>query len=312
MARFDLRQLELFVAAMECSSLTKASEKMHLTPGAVSLQLRDLALQLHTDLFVKSGRQLVPTPDAFRLLKKVEPLMRQVREIEQEFESEASGDSRPIHFACGATTLSHSLGEPLRRLRSQFPNASIQITVGTTEDMVAGLLVRKFDLAIITLPFPTGNLRIIPLFDEELLIVRPAASVRTWQVGFLSPSELESVPFLLHSERSNMRAIVDRFFSGIGVKPNVTAEADDVAVLRRLVESGFGYSILPYMGLQQPPQYFDAFRVPGHRILRTQALALARSERQRPLTGLIAKFLQTALSENAPACELLPVQKTAS
>ncbi len=298
MTRFDLHQLELFAAVMEHSTVTKAAEKMHLSPGAISLQLRDLAYRLHSDLFVKSGRKLAPTPDAVRLLKRVTPLLRQLRQIEQEFETDAQRDERPFFFASGATTLIHALGEPLRRLRMKFPNASLQLTVGVTEDMVAGLMDRRFDLAIITLPFRTPpGLTVTPLFEEELLVVGPSEEpIPKWRVYNITPAELSKAPFLLHAERSNMRTLIDGFFQRIKVKPQIVGEAEDVEVLRRLVESGFGYSILPQMGLQRKPLYLKPYRVPEHRIVRTQALAVAGSEYVRPLTTEIARFLQSELT----------------
>jgi len=40
----DVHQLELFLAVMESSSMTRAARKFHLSPGAVSLQLHNLAM----------------------------------------------------------------------------------------------------------------------------------------------------------------------------------------------------------------------------------------------------------------------------
>lgn len=293
----DFRALELFLAVMEHGSMTKAAEKMNLSPGAISLQLHKLAFDLQTDLFVKSGKRLAPTPAATRLREKAKGLIGQLREIEQEFANDPSRDSRPFHFASGATTLIHRLGKPLRLLRKEFPNTTIQVTVSATEEMVAGLLDRRFDLALISLPFPTEKLTILPLFDEELLILRPSPkSVRGWHVGSLQPSEIASASFLLYPARSNMRSIIDAFFTEIGVNPLVTMEADDTEVIKRLVESGFGYSILPEYALRSQPKFFQAFRVPGHRLARRQALAMAASEHPRALTLSIARFLQSLLT----------------
>ena len=63
----DVHQLELFLAVIDSSSMTRAAEKIHLSPGAVSLQLHNLANELQTELFVRSGKRLVPTPAAMRL-----------------------------------------------------------------------------------------------------------------------------------------------------------------------------------------------------------------------------------------------------
>src|SRR5581483_10803299 len=115
----DIRQLEVFLAVMQYSSVTRTAEKLYLSPGAVSLQLHNLAAELRTELFVRSGRRIVPTEHAFRLAEHAREVMQRVREIQQDFSNVAGEDSRPFHFATGATTLIHRLGGPLRLLRKR-------------------------------------------------------------------------------------------------------------------------------------------------------------------------------------------------
>src|SRR6266446_2386460 len=148
----DVHQLKLFLAGMQSSSMTRAAEKIHLSPGAVSLQLHNLAAELHTELFVRSGKRLIPTPAASRLADHAKHVVRLMGQIE--------------------------------------------VTVSVTEETLAGLHDRRFDLGLITLPVPEENLRIIPLFDEELLVVRPSATeVRGSHIGVLQASALSGVPF---------------------------------------------------------------------------------------------------------------------
>jgi DNA-binding transcriptional LysR family regulator len=64
----DARRLELFLAVLDSPTMTRAAERMHLSTAAVSVQLRALADELKVDLFVRSGKRLVPTPAA-RLLE---------------------------------------------------------------------------------------------------------------------------------------------------------------------------------------------------------------------------------------------------
>jgi len=172
------------------------------------------------------------------------------------------------------------------------------VTVGVTEEMVAGLLDRRFDLALISLPVSEAHLRLIPLFDEELLIVRSSANkAGSGHVISLRASELADVPFLLYPKRSNVRLVIDRFFRDIGVTPRVLMEADDTEAIKRLVESGFGYSILPEHAVRGRSQFLQKFRIEGHRLTRSLALATARSECPRKLTESIAGFLRSALVE---------------
>ena len=136
----------------------------------------------------------------------------------------------------------------------------------------------------------------MPLFEEELLIVRPSSTrVRGWHVGSIEPAELASAQFLLYPGRSNMRTIIDRFFLEVGMTPRVAMEADDTEAIKSLVEAGFGYSILPESALRTQPRFFRMFRGPARRIVRQQALAMARTQHPRALIGSIARFLQSTI-----------------
>ena len=292
----DIHQLELFLAVMDSPSMTRAAEKIHLSPGAVSLQLHNLAGELHTELFVRRGKKLVATPAALRLAEHAKEVVKMMGRIQQLFENDLTKDVLPFHFATGVTTLIYQLGGPLRQLRKRFPNAEIRVTVGVTEEMVAGLLDRRFDLALISLPVTETKLRLIPLFDEELLIVRPSANkVGSSHVGSMQAEELADVPFLLYPKRSNVRLVIDKFFAEIGVMPRVLMEADDTEAIKRLVESGFGYSILPQHALRGSSHFFQKFRIAGHRLTRSLALATAQTDCPRKLTESIASFLRSTL-----------------
>jgi LysR family transcriptional regulator, hydrogen peroxide-inducible genes activator len=189
-------------------------------------------------------------------------------------------------------------------LQQRYPKAEIRVKVGVTEEMVAGLLDRRFDLALIALPVSEANLRLIPLFDEELLIVRPSANkVGSGHGGSMRAAELANVPFLLYLKRSNVRLVIDEFFSQIGVTPQVLMEADDTEAIKRLVESGFGYSILPEHALRGRSHLFQKFRVAGDQLSRSLALATAQTECPRKLTESIASFLRNALVEGRSSGE---------
>jgi DNA-binding transcriptional LysR family regulator len=74
-------------------------------------------------------------------------------------------------------------------------------------------------------------------------------------------------------------------------------EADDTEVIKRLVESGFGYSILPQFALSGRGRRFQKLRVQGHKLIRQQALAMPKTGYPRALTLAVADFLKSALSK---------------
>ena len=292
----DIRQIEVFLAVMQDSSVTRAAERLYLSPGAVSLQLHNLAAELRTELFVRSGRRIIPTEQAFRLAGHGRELVAKIREIQQDFANVPEEDSRPFYFATGATTLIHRLGPPLRLLRKRFPRADFHVTVAATEGMVAGLLDRHFDLAVISLPWAQSDLTLVPLFEEELLVLRPSKpNSGRGAIQTVQTRELADAPFLLYPKSSNMRSMIDRFFQDLGIRPQVIMEADDTEAIKRLVEAGFGYSILPQFALRGRGLRFQTLRVAGRRLVRQQALAMAKTEYPRALTLAIAEFLQSTL-----------------
>jgi DNA-binding transcriptional LysR family regulator len=267
-----------------------------LSAGAVSQQLRALGADLGVELFVRAGRKIAPTAHALRLSEHARAILNQVGRLEQEFSKDEASDHRPFRFATGATALIYRLGTPLRLLRRRFPQTEILVTVAPTEEIVAGLLARQFDLGLISMPVPEDKLTIMPLFEEELLGLRPAhARTGRAKIVRLELEEVSDAQFLLYPRRSNMRLSIDTFFHELGIAPRVIMEADDTEAIKRLVESGFGYSILPEFSLRGQSRFLELFRVAGHRLVRRQALAMPRTEYPRPLTQSIARVIHSAL-----------------
>jgi DNA-binding transcriptional LysR family regulator len=298
----ELNQLRVLLAVLEVSSVTRAAEKVGLSPGAVSQQLHSLANGLGTELFVRSGKHIVPTPAALRLAERARTILHEVHLIHQEFQNDPYNDPLPFHFASGATSLISRLGGPLRIVRKRFPKTEIHITVAATEEIVEGLLSRRFDLGLLSMPVAEERLTYQPLFDEELLGLRPLPRASApGKIVTVQPAELAGVPFLLYPKRSNMRGMIDGLFRDIGLNPSVAMEADDTEAIKRLVESGYGYSFLPEFALRRQGRPFQMFRIAGHRLVRKQALAMVRTEYPRALTATIARLIQSALSESAPS-----------
>jgi DNA-binding transcriptional LysR family regulator len=294
----DLRQLESLIAVLESPTMTQAAERLHLSTAAVSLQLQSLASELGVELFVRSGRKLAPTPAARRLAEHARAVDVRLRQIKAEFSSDAGSDTRPFHFATGATSLIYRMRPGLRALRRRFPQLDLHVTVLATEEIVAGLVARQYDLGLISLPVRNDDLRIIPLFNEELLVVRPSATrVRGNHIGVVRPEELDGAPFLLYPKQSNMRTMIDRFLDELGLKRRVIMEASDTEAIKGMVEAGFGYSILPEYALKESTKFFQTLRIKDNRLVRSQALAMPLVHQQRPLTDSVAKVIQAALAD---------------
>ena len=67
-------------------------------------------------------------------------------------------------------------------------------------------------------------------------------------------------------------------------------EAADTEVIKCMVEAGFGYSVLPEYSLINSPGHFEVLRVPRHRLVRNQALAMSHTSHARLLTAAIMEL----------------------
>lgn len=294
----DIRQLESFLSVVESPTMSRAAETLHLSTGAVSLQMRALSSELKVQLFVRSGRKLVATSAGQRLAEHARSIVLGVKQIRQEFGGDPESDTRPFHLATGATTLIYRLRKPLKMLRKKYPHIDLHVTVLATEEIIAGLKDRRFDLGLISLPVADKSLRILPLFSEELLVVRPSPTrVKGNHIGTISGDELQGAPLLLYPKQSNMRNLIDRFLDELGLHGRVIMEASDTEAIKGLVEAGFGYSILPEQALKAASKFFHMVRIGGRRLVRRQALAMPIATEPRALTESVARFLTTLFTE---------------
>jgi len=292
----DLRQLQMFRAVVELGGVSSAARTLYVSPAAVSLQMKALGEELKTELFVRVGRRLVPTAAASRLLLHAGRVLEAVRDLEDEFHGGPHGDTRPFVFATGLTTLVYQLGRSIRMLRKELPANEVRVVVGTTEEILAGVDEGHFDLGLVSLPVAHPRIEAVPLFDEELLLVTPPGSKERGPVA--KPADIERMPMLLYPPNSIMRQLIDRFLSTEGIHPRVAMELDNTEALKRLVEAGFGSSILPEHALRERGRRFHIMRVGQRPLTRTLALASKRGDRQRPVTrhaiNLLVRLLAPA------------------
>jgi DNA-binding transcriptional LysR family regulator len=295
----DIRQLESFLSVVDSPTMSRAAETLHLSTGAVSLQMRSLSNELKVQLFARSGRKLVTTPAGQRLAEHARSIVLGVKQIREEFGDDPGKDTRPFHLATGATALIYRLRKPLKLLRKKYPHIDLHVTVLATEEIIAGLKGHQFDLGLISLPVAEKSLRILPLFNEELLVVRPSvARVRGHHISTISAEELQGAPLLLYPKQSNMRNLIDRFLDDLGLQGRVIMEAADTEAIKGLVEAGFGYSILPEYALKQSSKFFHTSRITGHRLIRRQALAMPVTAQPRSLSQSVALFLKSVFEES--------------
>jgi DNA-binding transcriptional LysR family regulator len=117
------------------------------------------------------------------------------------------------------------------------------------------------------------------LREELLLVMRADHPLATKKrVG---AAEVARLPFVLFEPGSNTRRMIDAFFTTAKIDPRIVLETENVEILKALVRTGMGLSILPFQSVAREVRagHFAVTRIAGERLERETGWVFPKSER---------------------------------
>ncbi|VVN20455.1 PCP degradation transcriptional activation protein [Pseudomonas fluorescens] len=163
--RIDLNLLVILDALLSEQHVTRAAERLHLSQPAVSHALARLRDLLGDPLLVRAGAGLVPTP---RALELVVPLAAaQVQALLAPNAFDPATTQRTFRLAMSDYGAAIVLPGLIRTLRREAPGIDLQISHGSRESMLEGVLNGDIDVAAGVFPEMPHELRSTPLFEEH-------------------------------------------------------------------------------------------------------------------------------------------------
>lgn len=171
----EIRHLRLVTAVAEHQSLTKAGDVLHLTQSALSHQLRDIEDRLGARLFHRLNKRMLPTAAGERLLDSAQTVLTELRAAEDAIRHGLVPRPTPLRLTTECYTLYHWLPAVLKPFRLKFPLVDVRIDPGATSDPVGRLLDDKIDLAIVSSEVKHPRLTVMPLFEDEHVLLVPTS-----------------------------------------------------------------------------------------------------------------------------------------
>lgn len=166
----DLRRLQVLRVVQQTGTVTSAAGALHLTPSAVSQQIRQLSRELGVPLLEPQGRGVRLTPAACLLLDRSADLHVAWERIRAELAARTENGAGTVRI-CGFTTAVAGLIAPAGgRLRAD--GYTVRIAEAEPAEAFDLLLVEEADIAVVV---PTGEGPTLddPRFDQRPLLDEP-------------------------------------------------------------------------------------------------------------------------------------------
>lgn len=240
----ELRHLELVRAVAEEGSLARAALRLHVTPSALSHQLRDAEDRLGVPLFDRVGRRLRLAAAGERLLLSARSVLDELARAYEELQREASRPRQLIRLTTQCTTVYHWLPSRLRLFQQTHPDAELELAPGVTSDPIPALRTGEIDLAILYRPVRDAWLRLRPLFRDELVVVMPPGH-RLGRSSFVSAEDFARERLIVWSTPREANLVFREVLIPAGVTPQRVTHIQLTEAIVELVKGGLGVSVLP-------------------------------------------------------------------
>lgn len=232
-----IRGLRSFCVAARCLSFKHAANQLHLTPSAISHQIRQLEEQLNKQLFKRQTRAIELTPDGKRFFDAVAPIIQNLETTISDFTQSEAHQS--ISITLPEFFASELLVPRLSGWSAAYPNINLQLD--TVKSAETGS--KKTDLSVVLSATPPNDAIVYELFSIQYI---PACSPELYKKLHSSGLEaLEHAPLILHRSRpwawhqwaNDMN--IDDF------EPQRIVQVDSMFAVARAAQQGLGIALIP-------------------------------------------------------------------
>ena len=241
----DFRDLEAFVAVARQESFSRAATQMRIAQSALSRRVDRLEHRLGAELLTRHGRGVRLTDAGHVLLQRSETLMRDLAAVEADVQSLAKEPTGHVRLALPPATsevLSPLLVSVCRR---SFPGITLHVREGHSGIIHDWLLAGDVDIAVFYGPEQAPELEIVPLIDEPLCVVVPAATAPEDRRAFPARG-LADLPLVMPARPHSLRLVVERYAADHGFQPRIALEVDGIRTTRAMIAAGLGCTVFSH------------------------------------------------------------------
>lgn len=250
MRRLNFHHLHYFWVVAKEGNLTRAAQSLHVAQSALSTQIRALEEQLGHALFIRSGRNLLLTEAGQLVLDYADSIFALGSELQMTLQGALQANQQ---LRIGAVaTLSRNFQENLLRPFLGRGELRIVLESGSLGELLERLALHKLDVVLTNQAVSSDVQRSwrCRLLDRQsvCLVGPPRAS------EFDLQRDLQQARLIVPGRSSDIRSQFDLFCDSRGLRPDICAEVDDMAMLRLLARDSGDMALLPAVVVQDELQ----------------------------------------------------------
>lgn len=291
MTKLTLRQLEILSAVARCRSFSRASNELHLSQPAVSMQIKQLETSLEIPLFEHMGKHIQLTEAGEAVLQTGQVLERELSNLKQIL-ANMQGLKGGTLTVSAASTASIFAARLLALFRTMHPDVRISLNVVNRETLLRHLADNSIDLALMGQPPEGCKLAAQPFMDNPLVVI--AATGHTLAGEASIPLErLLDEPLIGREQGSGTRSALEKYFAEQGYTFQPAMEMNKNEAIKHAVEAGLGLGVvsLHTIGAEIASGQLRMLDVRGFPLKRQWYLVQRESKRLSPVASAFAQLV---------------------
>jgi len=246
-------KLRVFCAVADTKSFSKASELIHLTQPAVSLQVQAMEELYETRLFDRSGNAINLTPAGEILYKRAKEILALYAEAQKNISEITGAIKGSLSIGASSTIGNYLLPQIISAFKKKIPQVNISLVVGNTKTITEKLNAGEIDVALVEGDVSKQRFSVDILLSDELVVIMSPA--HPWADRRNVPGmDLIKEPLILREEGSGTRQIILKHLEDHGIKLDhlrIALVLGSTEAIKSAVEEGMGISIISAWAARQ-------------------------------------------------------------
>ena len=243
MKNATFRQLRVFNEVARHLSFAKAARALHLTPPAVTMQVKELEAQIGLPLFERKGKQVSLTTPGEYMLVYARKLLATLKDAEDAAARLRRAEVGSLTIGM-VSTAKYFLPRMLAEFRREHEHVEIRLAEGNREKLVGMLQAGEVDVAVMGRPPRELATRAEPFAAHPHVFVAAPTHPLARRGGTLDVESLRPFGFIVREEGSGTRAAMENFFETARLEPQVVMEMASNETIKQAVIAGMGLSFL--------------------------------------------------------------------